>query len=237
MRPGVALPWPSLGVAEVWHLDMGAMRGAVSAGLQWLDEAERKRSERFVSESARATFLTARYALRSLLARYLGADPAGIRLETNAYGKPRLGPGSGAQGLYFNLSHSGDGLLIAFARCELGVDIQCRVHPRTLVGLRASLSPREASILAAQADSATAAEQVLDWWSRKEALVKAVGLGLSLDPRQIAVPTSATCLNVAVPVEGHGNWWLSSLSLGADVHAAVAVAAPCTLVRLREPGL
>lgn len=227
------LPWPDDGTADAWLFATGAPACAGQRGLDWLDEAEQRRAGRFVSASARASFLAGRYALRVLLARYLRAAPAALRFESNAWGKPRLVQAGWSERLHFNLSHAVNGLLIGVARCELGVDLQAAVRERTLDGLKHYLSPAEAAVLSGLATPAARAALLLGCWSRKEAVSKAIGMGLHLDPKRYSVPTGASCAGVPIVVEGHGPWWLSSLDVGTAAHAAVASAAPLARIRLR----
>src|SRR5438105_11848106 len=80
-----------------------------------LSDEERNRSARFRFEKGRRRFVVAHGALRELLGRCLGTDPAQVHFIYNAFGKPELHPEYGGR-LKFNLSHSGDLALIAIAR-------------------------------------------------------------------------------------------------------------------------
>lgn len=228
--------WPDVGAVDVWRFSIDRLSDSASHGLAWLDEIERRRSERFVCESARSTFLAARYALRVLLARYMRTEPVMLRFEYNAYGKPQLTQTESGERLCFNLSHSGNDLLMGFARCEIGIDIQAPVREHILNGLKACLAPKEAAELSRLATSESRAALLLGCWSRKEAVLKAIGMGVSLNPQRISVPTSATCADVPILVPGHGRWWLSSLNVGTGVHAAVAAAAPLAKICARGAG-
>lgn len=91
-----------------------------------LPEAERRRAEEIQIEGRRERWVAARGALRVTLARYTGADPVKIALESDDRGKPRL---AGRPSVQFNLSHSGGLALIAIAtKRDVGVDLE-RVKP------------------------------------------------------------------------------------------------------------
>ena len=115
--------------------------------------------------------------LREILSRYLDLAPAALRFDHNAYGKPSV---AGA-GLHFNVSHSGDWAMLAVsAEQEVGIDIE-RIDPSFVQEQipERFFSPREV----AQLRSLPPSEQTgafFRCWTRKEAYIKARGLGLAL---------------------------------------------------------
>lgn len=142
----------SLGEIHLWDVDLDI---EPAAAVDRLPAAERERAAAIVRPEARRRWVAARLALREVLARYLGGDPARIELRLGERGKPMLAaPGPP---LHFNLSHSGDRALIAVAPDhEVGVDVQ---RMRRLRG-------RE---LPAEFYAA---------WTRREAIAKCHGVGL-----------------------------------------------------------
>jgi 4'-phosphopantetheinyl transferase len=118
--------------------------------------------------------------LRALLARYVDADPAALRFERGLYGKPRLDAAMPANGLRFNMSHTHDMIVFAFAReRDVGVDVE-RWTPdiECLELAKQFFSPAESAALAALPRDAQRAA-FFDCWSRKESYIKATGLGVS----------------------------------------------------------
>jgi 4'-phosphopantetheinyl transferase len=115
-------------------------------------------------------------ALRKVLGRYLGDDPASIRFATAPGGKPRLA--ERPERLRFNLSHSGDLVMVGVAAIEIGVDVQ-RVEPR-----RSHLAITERRLDAAAAEAVRnapdgdRAEVFTAHWARFEARQKCLGLGV-----------------------------------------------------------
>jgi 4'-phosphopantetheinyl transferase len=136
--------------------------------------------------------LAGHVALRLLLGELTGCAPESLRFERrcghcggSGHGKPRL---AGDTGLDFSLSHSGGLVLIAAARgLRVGADVE-RVRSRTdvLAIARGSLSPRERRAVESPATDAAQREAFFRCWTRKEAYLKglAVGLagGLDTDP-------------------------------------------------------
>jgi 4'-phosphopantetheinyl transferase len=88
-----------------------------------LPPTERERAACLLPPNSRRRWVAARWALRSVLARYLDRHPAEIELCFGERGKPMLDdPGAS---LRFNLSHSAEVALIAVARGrEVGIDVQ-----------------------------------------------------------------------------------------------------------------
>lgn len=114
--------------------------------------------------------------LRTILASYLNTHPAKIAFERNPWGKPAI-PGAG---LFFNMSHSGDLALYAVARePQLGIDVEwIRPVPDHAAIAERFFSEAEAGdVLGTPADERLQA--FYRCWTRKEAYIKALGMGLS----------------------------------------------------------
>jgi len=112
----------------------------------------------------------------ALLAAYLGCAADALRLSVGEHGKPFL---ADSHAFDFNVSHSGGALLVAIARAqELGVNIETQRRKRPVLDLaRRFFAPGEASALAGL-DEACRQIAFLRLWSCKEAVVKALGIGI-----------------------------------------------------------
>lgn len=140
-----------------------------------LDETERARAARLRTAELRQNFIAAHVVVRQVLGWVLCCDPAALEFTTDTHGKPHLR----GHDLCFNLSHSGGHALVALGRVErIGVDLEVRERLRDAD----RLAPR---ILAqVELDAFTAlpmhvrADALLRAWTRKEAILKAIGLGL-----------------------------------------------------------
>lgn len=146
---------------------------------------ERERAARFRFDRDRERFVTCRAALRRILGRHLDRDPVSLAFQTGMHGRPSL---SGDAQVEFNVSHSGDLALIAVcSQGPLGVDVEAlRDVPRALDLARRYLHPNEIPhIEAAPPEELNAAW--LTVWTRKEAALKSIGAGLTVDTRKIEV--------------------------------------------------
>ena len=133
--------------------------------------------------------------LRHILATYVAARPADISFSANEFGKPFLDERFASSGIYFNVSHSKNLVVIgvAFDR-QIGVDVEFVRPINDLDSVaRRCFTDFERELLAPGG---------LDWktssffscWTRKEAFVKAIGKGLSvpLNSFTASLPRSVT---------------------------------------------
>jgi 4'-phosphopantetheinyl transferase len=166
------------GVLHVWQADLDDLEWIGHAALS---KQERERAARFSSERSRERWARGRAALRHLLAGYLGRGPGAIEFESGERGKPSA---VAAEGIEFNLSHSGGLALFAFARENpVGVDVELagRVHNPLAVAER-EFDPTEAERL--RTLPATELEpEFLRLWVRHEAALKCRGEGLGAPAR------------------------------------------------------
>lgn len=198
-------------VVDVYWTDLDADAGPVSCLLDLLDGPERARADRFRFERDRHRFILRRGRLRTLLAGHLGCNPVAIQFTQNSFGKPAL-HGSDLQ---FNVSHSQGVALIAVARgAELGCDIERCDERIDVNGTAGSLfAPGELRMLE-RLPPRQRQGGFFRCWTRKEAYVKALGLGLS--HRLDGFDTSSFDGRVA-------GWLVRSFMPRPLYHAAVAV--------------
>lgn len=179
---------PILDGVHLWtaHLD-GQEEGVCNRWQRLLDEVEAARASRFYFERDRRRFTVARGILRALLARYLDAPPGALAFGYTEQGKPFLT--SPQSKLHFNVSHSGGQALFAFAQNhEVGVDIEAgeRLGDDWPGIARRYFSEREQSELFELPEPQRRAA-FLTGWARKEAYLKATGLGISDGLQKIEV--------------------------------------------------
>ena len=156
-----------------------------------LTPEEIKITNRFRSESDRNRFAVARQALRVLLSKYLSVSQMDIHIHSEKGMKPYItSPPSDIQ---FNISHSGDCVLIAFALDELGIDVE-KINPQFnfVHLLEDHFSAGEKSFITEAADPVSAFYYL---WTRKEALIKAWGTGLHDNLKQVLVLPADSPIN------------------------------------------
>ncbi|MBL8699049.1 MAG: 4'-phosphopantetheinyl transferase superfamily protein [Alphaproteobacteria bacterium] len=210
---------------DIWHAGLDAHCEPVP-GI--LSTAEHARAERFATDLLRRRFRARRAALRRLLARYLETDPAALVFDAGPWGKPVLVAPSTAAGLAFNLSHSDNRMVCAVsAQRRIGVDIE---RPRAGFDLaalaRRHFSSREIASWTAL-DPADRGRGFLACWTRKEAYIKAIGLGLSMPLDSFSVSLAPGEAAALLAVEGSpgeaARWRLAEFVAGEGVVGAIAV--------------
>ncbi len=182
-------PFRKVGRAEVVHVDLAPHAAREAAALTWLDEKERAHRQRYLHRGPRRRFALCRTALRALLCRRLGCRNERLAFGASDHGKPyALVQGEPAP-ISFNVSHSGEHGLIALAEeGRLGVDVEERRVRRDLDGLIRTVLGQEEQAQLASARGYRKLHLFYDFWTLKEALVKALGLGLSLDMSRFEIP-------------------------------------------------
>jgi 4'-phosphopantetheinyl transferase len=188
-----------------------------------LSPDELQRAARFHFPLDRDRFLAAHGCLRHILARYLHCEPGQLSFSTGEYGKPALPP---HQKIDFNLSHSGGYALIAITRDRnVGVDVERAHEDMGLINIADRyFSPREVSELRAlPPEEQTTA--FFNGWSRKEAYIKAHGLGLSLplDSFDVSLDEPAVLRATRPDPQEAARWSLVSLEVDSGYTGALAV--------------
>jgi 4'-phosphopantetheinyl transferase len=161
---------------------------AIEALAGCLSDRERRRAARLSASRERRRFIVARARLREELAARLGTGPAQVEFAYGARGKPALAAPWSASGWRFNVAHCGSLALYAFSReGEVGVDVEAvREVPEAAAIAARFFSPAERDHVL-EAPPAGRAHAFLRLWTRKEALVKALGEGLAAPLHELDV--------------------------------------------------
>ena len=156
-------------------------------GVSCLNSEERQRAAAFIDPKKGRRFAAFRARLRELLGQELSVAPAAIALEPGRYGRPELARPSA---LSFNLAHSGPEVVYAFSRSgDIGVDLELHRDLSDLDALmERTFSRREAEEIRA---SASPRECFFRFWTAKEAVMKAAGMGFALSARRIRIAGGA----------------------------------------------
>lgn len=205
-------------VARIQHpnidiVNVGARIPALSPGELhvWIERLEPAPSPREISAAAHGR------AVR-LLQRYAGTE-APPSLVRNEHGKPQA---EGPDYPFFNISHAGPLLAFAFAwDAEMGVDIESRARVTASSELAARFfTAREAAHLA-RLQETLRAESFLRLWTCKEAVLKAMGQGLSFGLDRVAFELDAKAwphalLHVVEAEDDVDDWQLRHFDVDAE---------------------
>jgi len=190
-----------------------------------ISDAERQRAGRFGRRNDFERFVKTRGALRSILAACTGAPARSVDLIESEGRKPQLR--RNPHGLHFNVSHSADYALIGLGWRPLGIDIECvrtDIDWRPIAAM--SFHPRERAAFDGPLMIAPT-ETFFQIWTHKEAYLKAIGRGVTIDLSSFATdpgggPVSDGSEGASAP------WFTHALAAPAGYKAALATS-------LRQP--
>jgi 4'-phosphopantetheinyl transferase len=226
--------------AHVWAFGSaraaGDAAGVRAACHALLDTAERERAARFLFEEHRHDFVVFHGLLRSILARYLGADPAALRFKASSAGKPSL------PGLSFNLSHSADRALLAVTAADpVGADLELERDDLDVLGIAGQYfhgAELEAVRAAASEGPAAARRAFFRHWAAKEAVLKGAGhgLGFPLDRFGVHFGSAGGYARVVTLDTARiaPDWTLRMLEVGGGCPGAVAMRGPDWTLEVAE---
>jgi 4'-phosphopantetheinyl transferase len=213
---------------DVWKifLDEPAVSGLDKATPLSPDEIAR--ANRFHFERDRNRFVRCRSALRALLAGYLAMPASEIRFEYQANGKPAIAATQNPSALHFNLSHSANMAVVAFAgNLQLGIDIEkIRFDVDTAALAERFFSLRERTGLRTLPDHLRV-PAFYACWTRKESFLKATGDGLSFPLADFSVTThpdlDPQLEEIRGNTEARTEWTLTDLNVEPGYRATLAV--------------
>ena len=188
---------------------------------------EKQRAERFKFKRDQDRFIIAHVLLRLVLSRYIKITPQAIAYSSNSFGKPNLKGCSDIETINFNMSHSNDHVLIAVANnLAVGVDIEW-VRPIENANqiVETFFSAKEKVQFQSLSDHLKT-EAFYSCWTRKEAFIKALGVGISLPLNQFSVSflpgEPADLLEVPTTIEQPEFWTLEEFQVREGYVAAIA---------------
>ncbi|WP_055451231.1 4'-phosphopantetheinyl transferase family protein [Thiomonas bhubaneswarensis] len=194
MRPGgtprpreaaAPLARPQLRDVHIWELDL---RHPPAHAFDLLDSGEQERARRFVFAIDQTRYIAAHGWMRQILGRYLGRAPQDLTFIFGPHGKPALIGRRDDVSLCFNLSHSLDKALLAVSNgMPVGVDIEAIRPDLPDSALAAGVLTEGELDELAQLPPRQQTAVFFSCWTRKEACMKALGLGLALEPKTLHV--------------------------------------------------
>ena len=209
---------------DIWRISLDLEPDTVKWFESTLSADEFQRAMKFQFPADRDRYVSAHGFLRDVLSRYLGDEASTFKFSANPYGRPSL---KGHE-LEFNLSHSADFALVAFTHNrKIGVDVE-----RIRSGISAHVIARQYFSKAEVAELESLPLELREraffvGWTRKEAYIKAQGMGLSLglDSFDVSItPDEPAVLRATRPTPDEAaKWTLLSFPVDPRYEAAVAV--------------
>jgi 4'-phosphopantetheinyl transferase len=200
---------------------------------RYVSPDEMRRADRLLDPSKRNLFMASRGLLREILGRYLGIQPQEIFFVVGAHGKPFLSANAASNDrLHFNLSHSGTLFLLAVAvDREVGIDVEQLRNDTPFPDMaRLAFSPREQRELFALPDHLQRSA-FYRCWTRKEAYLKACGMGFDLPSNSFDVSLLPETPASLIAPGDLSHWILQDIRVPDGYCATLAVQESAPIIR------
>ncbi|MBN7810761.1 4'-phosphopantetheinyl transferase superfamily protein [Algoriphagus sp. H41] len=214
---------------DLWRIHIPDHLDAIEREIGLLVEAEQKRSDSYVRQEDRNRYVLGKIYLKKLLSSYLKTDPSELEFKYSDQQKPTL---ENFPWVHFNVSHSGDYIIIGFAnKWSVGVDIEQMTPNVDLYNMIINcMSSTEVSVIL---NSEMPRQMFYKYWTRKEALLKGLGIGLTDRLKDISCSDG---LNL-VPIEFSGfasTWKVWSFEMEDSYSVSIAHDAAIRVMRFYE---
>jgi 4'-phosphopantetheinyl transferase len=224
---------PRTGEIDLWRVDLERDPADTESLFELLSDDEKARANKYLFAKDRGHFIACRATLRKILGGYLEIAPEEVSLSARKYGKPYLATNDNAP--RFNVSHSnGIGVIAVSMGREVGVDIEFVSNDPEILSIAPSVLPAAEVERIRSLPPDLQAATFFAAWARKEAVLKAMGDGLS----------SSEELQRAVTSISHGErsfswfendiakrWSLTTFQVEAGFKAAVVVEGDIGVIR------
>lgn len=173
------------GTAHIWYTTIADGERYAERYEGFLDDIELARAERFRFAADRMRYVVGHGMLRRILGHYLRTPPATVRMERGPHGKPYLESGR----LFFNMSDTKDAVMVAVAPDqEIGADIETMARSVDHGAVAQHyFTPEEVTWIMDGKPARLGKRRFLELWTRKEAVLKASGVGIMEDLRVLRV--------------------------------------------------
>jgi 4'-phosphopantetheinyl transferase len=238
---------PEIGEVVIHVAEITAM---TSQDLTLLSLEEQEKARSMTTPAVRERFVAGRKMIRQNLSLWLGADPSAICMEVGESGKPFV---KEDPSLHFSISHSGELLMAAFSRTEIGVDLERQRDIQTEALAKRFFSSEEARYLNECSDGDTVSDDFFRLWTCREAAIKADGRGMGslLASTRVVLPPKP--INPIHPIESAASehsraemneilevmianecWQVLPWRVRGGYHAALALRQRPTLIHWRD---
>jgi len=227
-----------INVIELWHGELLGDTERYRDDWRVLDRSEQAHAGKITNDVLHRRYVEVHGRLRKLLAETLDQPADKIRIAKSVHGKPYLIDHTDTA---FNLSHSGNNLLIAVARnCQLGVDLEICKPRANLAALVGKCFAEEEAIYWHNLPETEKTAEFYRFWTRKEAFVKATGRGIALGLNDCVInPVQpATFLRVPPECGWPSQWQVLDIDPEPGICAAIVADKPIAGLRYKEcPGI
>jgi 4'-phosphopantetheinyl transferase len=203
---------------HVWRIQISTNLSLLQHLSHTLNDAEKIRGNKYIHKRDRNRFIVSRGAQRFILSKYLNTHPALLDFILGENKKPYIVTNHGP-GLQFNLSHTGDWILLAVSAQSVGSDIEYvdgtfnyeDILPQHFSEKEAAYIHQESSL-----------ERFYKLWTRKEALLKATGQGLGNHLKHTPALNGLHAMHPSLS-GNTSNWQIKSFKVQDEYIGSIAV--------------
>lgn len=219
---------PCSGGASVWLCDIRSSPARMEGFEATLSAAERERAARFRLADDRLRFVASRGLARALLGAALDAEAALVPIIADSAGRPTVSTSGSRAAVTFSVSHAGDLALVAISRdCEVGVDVEFKRSGLPFLDLARTAFASGGQEALTALPKAELPEAFYTLWTRREALLKALGQGLTVPADEVEVSAMVDAVPRVMRVPGGygaaSGWMLHDLQLPDGYLGALAL--------------
>ena len=214
--------------AHVWKASLDYSESKVNLVIGFLSKDEVERANRFYFERDRMQFIMRRGILKQIIAKYLAIEPKNLLFEYNRFGKPFLIGDSLKHDFRFNMSHSKNIALYCIGyQKDVGIDIEyIREDFEFQQIIDRFFSPRAPDFLQ-KLPTDKRREAFFRIWTRKEAVLKALGKGVSFPMQMVNVPYNRSNFTIRINSVGdqckESSWYVQDVFPDNNYIASIAI--------------
>lgn len=211
------------GCLHIWLADLDLYSNTYLQFEALLSHEERDRANRFRFETDKKKFIIRRGYLRLLLEKYIQIPASSFQFNYNPFGKPYL---KDYDNFHFNLSHSGGKAIYAMALFHpVGVDIEFMDPGLDYLPLAHQFFSKLECETLLLLPASRQRQAFFNYWARKEAVIKAAGMGLTIPLHKVEVSSGFDQIQLVLENSPPEQWFVQSLQVSPFFAGAVATCA------------
>jgi 4'-phosphopantetheinyl transferase len=181
------------GVTDVYFAETKDLSSVFPDLYNFISYDEKLKADKFKHGRTRETYISCHAILRLVLAQYLNVKPSDLIFQVGANGKPGLV----GNPVFFNITHTNDAFaIVVFKDSPVGLDLERinrKIDIHSIIKTYFSKDERE-YILKPSTDLETK-DRFFLLWTRKEAMLKALGVGIIDKLSQVEVSGNENFIN------------------------------------------
>ena len=216
---------PKSNEVHIWFIDIDIIHVDTTNLKHFFSDKDIKKVQSIQTKDKKEKTIKRHFTLLKILSDYLHTEPSEIFLEYAEYGKPYLSSDCNKKNIQFNISNSWNHMIVGITLDnEIGVDIEkirTSVDYEKLIKRFFSEKEKEDFL---QLDKDKQEQTFFQWWTMKESVMKAVGLGLYLPIHTFELPYQSSTNTVHIRYKEHSkDYFVYNTLLSSDTKSSFSV--------------